>query len=311
MGVHTSRKLSWLLLTFSLPTKRASKRVEVWRKLQRYGTVPLGNSGYLLPNDRANEERFEWLAAAIRKYGGEASVVRVQSIDNISSPQLMARFGEARAKDYRELMREIREFTAMPQQAQGIGRLSRLRSRFQEIVEVDFFGSPLQRRVAELLASADARRSAKPKQEAVKVERKSYRNKMWVTRPKPGVDRSASAWLIRRFIDPKARFAFAHEDQVPDGAIPYDMFHGDGFGHRGEDCTFETLQKSFRIRDAKVQAIAEIIHDADLHDGKFGRKEGYGVDEILKGWARKGLSDEQLLERGMELIEGLYYAVEK
>jgi hypothetical protein len=311
MGVHTSRKLSWLLLTFSLPTKRASQRVEVWRKLQRCGTVPLGNSGYLLPNDRANEERFEWLASAIRKYGGEASVVRVQSIDNISSPQLMARFGEARAKDYRELMREIRQFTAMPQQEQGIGRLSRLRSRFQEIVEVDFFGSPLQRRVAELLASADARRAAKPKQEAVKIDRKSYRNKMWVTRPKPGVDRSASAWLIRRFIDPKARFAFAHEDQVPDEAVPYDMFHGDGFGHRGEDCTFETLQKDFRIRDAKVHAIAEIIHDADLHDGKFGRKEGYGVDEILKGWARKGLSDDQLLERGMELIEGLYYAVGK
>jgi hypothetical protein len=89
------------------------------------------------------------------------------------------------------------------------------------------------------------------------------------------------------------------------------MFHGDGFGHRGEDCTFETLQKDFRIRDAKVHAIAEIIHDADLHDGKFGRKEGYGVDEILKGWARQGLSDDQLLERGMELIEGLYYAVGK
>jgi hypothetical protein len=165
--------------------------------------------------------------------------------------------------------------------------------------------------VAELLARADAIRAAKPKQEAVRIDRKSYRNRVWVTRPKPGVDRSASAWLIRRFIDPKARFAFAHEDQVPDGAIPYDMFHGDGFGHRGEDCTFETLQKSFRIRDAKVQAIAEIIHDADLHDGKFGRKEGYGVDEILKGWARKGLSDDQLLERGMELIEGLYYAVGK
>jgi hypothetical protein len=302
---------SWLLLTFTLPTKRASKRVEVWRKLQRYGTVPLGNSGYLLPNDRGNEERFEWLASAIRKYGGEASVVRVQSIDNISSPQLMARFGEARAKDYRELMREIRQFTAMPQQEQGIGRLSRLRSRFQEIVEVDFFGSPLQKRAAELLARADAIRAAKPKQEAVRIDRKSYRNRVWVTRPKPGVDRSASAWLIRRFIDPKARFAFAHEDQVPDEAIPYDMFHGDGFGHRGEDCTFETLQKDFRIRDAKVHAIAEIIHDADLHDGKFGRKEGYGVDEILKGWARKGLSDDQLLEWGMELIEGLYYAVGK
>jgi hypothetical protein len=87
------------------------------------------------------------------------------------------------------------------------------------------------------------------------------------------------------------------------------MFHTEGFGHRGEDCTFETLQKDFRIRDAKVKVISEIIHDADLADEKFGRKEGIGVDEVLKGWARQGIPDDKLLERGMELIEGLYFAL--
>jgi hypothetical protein len=309
MRVRGNRTVAWLLLTFTLPTKRASKRVEVWRKLQRYGTVPLGNSGYLLPGDPTSEERFQWLATAIRKYGGDASVVRVQSIDNISTPQLIGRFAEARVKEYQELIREIQKFTAKPQEEQGVGRLSRLRSRFQEIVEVDFFGSPLQKRVAELLANADAGRAAKPKQQDVKIAPKHYRNRVWVTRPRPGVDRSASAWLIRRFIDPKARFVFAPEDQVPAGAVPYDMFHTEGFGHRGEDCTFETLQKDFRIRDAKVKVISEIIHDADLADEKFGRKEGVGVDEVLKGWARQGIPDDKLLERGMELIEGLYFAL--
>jgi hypothetical protein len=91
--------MAWLLLTFSLPTKRASQRVEVWRKLQRYGTVPLGNSGYLLPRNPMNEERFQWLAASIRKYGGDASIVQVLGIDNISTPQLIGRFAEARARE--------------------------------------------------------------------------------------------------------------------------------------------------------------------------------------------------------------------
>src|SRR5437016_2235039 len=89
----------WLLLTFTLPTKRASQRVEVWRKLQRYGAVPLGNSGYLLPTNSSNRERFEWLAQMTRKHAGEASVVSFQSIDNLSSPQLVARFAESRSRE--------------------------------------------------------------------------------------------------------------------------------------------------------------------------------------------------------------------
>jgi len=123
------------------------------------------------------------------------------------------------------------------------------------------------------------------------------------------VDRSASAWLIRRFIDSKARFSFAPEEKVPDTSVPFDMFHERGFGHLGDDCTFETLTKEFRIRDRKVKLISEIIHDADLADQKFGRKEGYGIDEVLKGWARQGVSDQELLDRGMQLMEGLYHSL--
>jgi hypothetical protein len=300
---------SWLLLTFTLPSKRASQRVEVWRKLQRYGTVPLGNSGYLLPHDPANEERFQWLATSIRKYGGDASVVRVQSIDNIPTPQLRSRFSEARAKDYQELIHEIQGLVSSAQHVSSNGRLSRLRARFQEIVEVDFFGSPLQKRAAELLASADVRRTAVPQHPFAKINRHDYRNKLWVTRPRPGVDRSASAWLIRKFIDPKGRFTFAPEDQVPRGGVPFDMFSGQGFGHRGEDCTFETLQKDFRISDARVKVLSEIIHDADLADEKFGRREGLGIDGVLKGWARQGIPDAELLQRGMQLVEGLYHSL--
>jgi len=309
MSVRTSARVAWLLLTFTLPAKQASQRVEIWRKLQRYGSVPLGNSGYLLPNNPVNEERFQWLATTVRKYKGDASIVHVQSIDNISTPQLIGRFAEARAGEYQELIRQLQELSSLPLQKQAMGRLSRLRSRFQEIVEVDFFDSPLQKRVAGLLSRADAVRVATRMPVFAAIRPREYKGRVWVTRPRPGVDRSASAWLIRRFIDAKARFAFTPEEQVPREAVPFDMFHERGFGHRDDDCTFETLQKQFKIRDRRVGVISEVIHDADLADGKFGRKEGYGIDEVLKGWARQGLADQALLDRGMQLIEGLYHSL--
>jgi hypothetical protein len=308
MAIRAKRDLGWLLLTVTLPTKRASQRVEIWRKLQRYGTVPLGNSGYLLPENPSNEERFQWLATTIRKYGGDASVVHVKSIDNISTPQLIGRFAEARARDYQELIRDLEEFSSMAHPKRSLSRLSRLRARYQEIVGVDFFDSPLQKRVGELLAHADEARITLHTSQTTQVNPRYYQERLWVTRPRPGVDRSASAWLICRFIDRRARFAFAAEDQVPSEGVPFDMYHG-GFGHRGDECTFERLQKDFKIRDHRVKVISEMIHDADLADGKFGRKEGYGVDEILKGWAKLGVSDHELLDRGMQLIEGLYHAI--
>jgi hypothetical protein len=130
-----------------------------------------------------------------------------------------------------------------------------------------------------------------------------------MTRPRPGIDRVSSAWLILRFIDPKARFTFGtHSGKVP-GAVPFDMFQSDGFGHRGDSCTFETLCKEFQISDPKVKVISHIIHDADLGDEKFGRSEGIALDRVLIGWAQQDLSDEELLHRGIELIEGLYRSI--
>src|SRR5579864_1006325 len=303
---NTKSNAPWLLLTFTLPKRRASQRVEVWRKLQRYGAVPLGNSGYLLPNNVTTRERFEWLATTIRKYSGEASVVMVDSIDNLSTPQLIARFAEARGNEYQEMMRELQKLASVPSQRRAFGLVGRLRRRFNEIAEIDFFESPLQKRVQELLTLAE--KPASPLEKTAKINAREYVGRVWVTRPRPGIDRSASAWLIRRFIDKKARFTFAAQEHVPPSAIPFDMFHG-GFGHRGDDCTFETLQKTFRIRDKKVAAIAEIIHDADLLDAKFGRKEGFGIDTVLDGWAKQRVADEELLRRGIQLVAALHSAV--
>jgi hypothetical protein len=256
-----------------------------------------------LPNSSQNLERFEWLAATVRKYRGEASVIHVESIDNLPSRELSELFLEARGKDYEAMIRELKRHKG----ALKPGQLSRLRRRFEEIVAIDFFNSPLRSRVEHLLANADAR----PDTAAAAGKRTSHRKKefqkrTWMTRPRPGIDRVSSAWLILRFIDPRACFTFGTHAGKVAGAVAFDMFQADGFGHRGDDCTFETLCKEFRISDPKVKVISQIIHDADLGDEKFGRSEGIALDRVLIGWARQDLSDQELLHRGIELIDGLY-----
>lgn len=295
---------AWLLLIFSLPAKRATERVDVWRKLRRFGALQLPSSGYVLPNTPQNQERFEWLAAAIRKYKGQASVVQVHAIDDRPHQQLVQEFIQARSADYEELLKALKKKRSLSKHEP---QLSRVRKRFQEISAIDFFNSPLRSRVEALLVRADSGEVADENQGGGRLK-KQYLNRSWVTRPRPGIDRVSSAWLIRRFIDPNAKFVFSDDPKRHPDAIPFDMFQAGGFGHRGEECTFETLRKEFAIRDPKVATLAEIIHDADLGDEKFGQGEGLGLDRVLIGWAQQGISDEELLRRGMELIDGLYHS---
>ena len=295
----------WLLLIFSLPAQRASQRVEIWRKLQRYGVLSLRSAGHVLPNSAVNQERMEWLAAAIRSYKGQASVVQVQSFDDLPSERLKAMFQEARSRDYQKLLQAAKKLLAHSLAGNSPARLNRVRRRLQELQDIDFFENPLRAKLESLLAKAEEGESVRSAGNA-RRKMSQYVNRQWVTRPRPGIDRVSSAWLIRRFIDAKARFVFASEPGDHPAAVPFDMFCEQGFGHRGEDCTFETLCKAFSIREGRVKRIAQIIHDADLGDEKFGRKEGVGLDRVLSGWARQDLPDEELLQRGIELIEGLY-----
>ncbi len=286
---------------FSLPSSQASQRVEVWRKLKRYGALMLPSSGHLLPNTPVNQEHFQWLAAVIRRHRGKASIVEVTSIDDQSPEQLRQSFIEARSRDYEQLLGDLKKRG----RKDNPGELARLRRRFQHAVSIDFFNSPLRSRVEGLLASADGVTESPSSSR----KRQRYLNRTWMTRPRPGIDRVSSAWLIRKYIDPNARFVFSDIPDKYPAAVAFDMFHGGGFTHRGDDCTFETLRKEFSVRDRKVGIIAQIIHDADLDDGKYGRSEGVGLDSVLIGWAKQGTADEELLRRGMELIEGLYQTV--
>jgi len=301
LAVHQA---PWLMLMFTLSAKQASQRVDVWRKLKKYGAIPLRTSGYLLPNTPENQERLEWLAAAIRKHKGQASVAQIHAMDDLPSEKLQDMFVAARSRDYDALIVELKRVARKRKHEPG--EIGRFRRRLQEIAAIDFFNSPLRGRAEALLESADSIAESKAIPASKGKARKEYLDRVWVTRPRPGIDRVSSAWLIRRFIDPNAQFVFANDPRQQPDAIPYDMFQAGGFGHRGDDCTFETLRKEFAIREKRVGNIAEIIHDADLSDEKFGRTEAVGLDRVLIGWAQQGISDDEVLRRGMELIEGLY-----
>lgn len=296
---------TWLLLLFSLPAKNASQRVDVWRRLKRCGAISLRGSGYLLPKTQSNEERFQWIAAEIRKHKGETSVLEVLRVNNLHSADLIREFNQARAQEYKPLANELQKLLKAGSRSSAL--LSRLRRRYQEIAGRDFFHAPLGQRVEQLLYKLDSPEAGL--RSKATVRRREYFGKKWVTRPRPGIDRVSSAWLIRRFIDAKASFRFAKDADLFGDAIPFDMFTGKGFSHCGDDCTFETLVKEFGIKDKKVTRVAQAVHDADLADEKFGRAEAMGIDQVLIGWANQGMRDDQILQRGMELIEGLYQAL--
>ena len=132
-----------------------------------------------------------------------------------------------------------------------------------------------------------------------------FRSRTWVTRPRPGVDRMSSAWLIRKFVDPEAKFAFAEKPDGVPGGVPFDMF-GVLFGHEGHACTFETLLRRFSIRGNAFMRIGQIVHNLDLKDELFEVPEAIAVGRLIEGLRQIHPDDHKLLEHGMELFEALY-----
>jgi len=308
------KRVMWLLLLYALPTKRTSARVNLWRKLKKFGAVQLKTSAYVLPDNPTQYERFQWLATQIKDAGGEATLIRVAEIEGMSSEEMVELFNEARAAEYKELAAACRETLAQRKREKDgelAVELERHQRRFREIRETDYFSSPgvhdaqvLLERVEKLLAP---RRGVVA---AEKLDAGKFAGRAWLTRPRPGIDRAGSAWLIRKFIDPKARFVFGMEPAKHPKALPFDMADAE-FSHHGDDCTFETLVKRFGIADKAVAKMAEMVHDADLEDGKFQRCECIGVNSVLSGWARSGLSDGELVAKGIECFEGLYRDLRK
>jgi hypothetical protein len=299
------KNLAWLLLLLRLPATHNAERVAIWRKLKKSGAIQIQTSTYILPDEPARYETFQWLTQEIRHAGGDATLVRAREIEGLPNEKLVELFNAARAREYGELRKSLQQFIGIRRKTKGetaAPELERLTRQFREIREVDFFDSARGHDVAMLLRRAEGRSTAR--QLAV-LDAKQYQGKTWLTRPRPEIDRVGSAWLISKFIDRKPKFVFAPTADAQPGAIPFDMLDAE-FSHHGNYCTFETLFRRFAISDKAVAKIGEMIHDADLDDARFQRVEAVGIDRVLKGWAKQGLPDEEILRRGFECFDALY-----
>jgi hypothetical protein len=312
--------MRWLTLLTTLPPTPTRHRVGVWRKLQRMGAVRLRGAGWILPETTETTERFQWLVQEIQSVRGEATLLRVDRVETMTDEEIAGLFHEARAGEYQAVTRGCREILRSLDRYQGSHRrpiaplrakLDGLKRELDRVRSIDYLNAPAGTRTRALWETTAKRLRVVETRPVMTARGGRHRTSLpprgstWVTRPRPHIDRIASAWLVKRFCDPDASFAFADAADAARKGIPFDVLGAD-FGHHGEDCTFETLVKRFAIKDRRVHVIAEIVHEADLHDGKFTRNEATGLDLAINGLVEATPEDDDLLERGMAIFEGLY-----
>lgn len=310
----------WLLLIHQLPPKPAYLRVKIGRHLQRLGAVAIKNSVYTLPATDSAREDFAWVYREIIDGGGDASVCEARFSAGLSDEQIEALFHEARNADYEALAEEVRAVQKVLPRRGGVpeerrtelaGEVVRLKKQLGAIAAVDFFASTgrvaVEGLVRELEARLEGGASGSSTKRRPAVLAADVRGRTWVTRKNIHVDRIASAWLIRRFLDPEARFKFVSgKGYTPEpGELRFDMFEAE-FTHEGDRCTFEVLLDRFGLADPALRRIAEIIHDIDLKDAKFNRPERPGVECLVNGLAMVERDDEARLARGAALFGDLY-----
>jgi len=303
-----------LLLLVGVPPTPSSLRVRVWRRLRSLGAVALKRSAYLLPDTPERYEDFQWLAQEIQREGGDATLVRVQQIENMTEADILRLFHGPRDLEYRQLAGRYRKLIQSLDRKSAAGsarahdELVRLSKEHQRIRDIDFLGAPggaEVRRLEEAIAMRTRRPESARREEGPPLDLTKLRRRRWVTRPRPHVDRIASAWLIKRFIDPDATFIFAIPAEFPPDAVPFDAPNVD-LTHHGEDCTFETLIKRARLRDRRLARLAEVVHEADLRDGKYPHEEARGIDVAIRALLAASPDDHQVLQHGVTLFEGLY-----
>lgn len=327
MAKTSAKRAEWILLIHQLPPKPTNLRVRIWRKLQKLGAVAIKNSVYLLPANEKTHEDFQWLKQEIESAGGEATVFQAASVEGTTDDEIVAAFRKARDEEFAAIAAELDGLAgAVRQQTRGkhlsAGRLAaheseldKLHSRLENIIANDFFSA--HGRALALAAYERCQKAIRaahgPVSKATRWTIKSgtldlakYQGRRWMTRRNLHIDRLASAWLIRQFIDKRPRFYFVADGETAEGAIPYDMF-GAEFTHHGEDCTFETMLKRFGLSDVKgLCELAEIVHDIDLKDDKFHRLEAAGLNAIINGLSETLRDDRKLLQQCSAIFDGLY-----
>jgi hypothetical protein len=313
--------MKWLFLVHQVRTPNSRERVKVWRLVKKTGALLYRNSVYVLPYSKDRLEDFQWVCQQIRDSKGEASVFISESQDAKEDRLLHELFETNRQQEYRSLLQPAKNLLTRIRSKKDAAlaedlyrsfhkeRLE-LQRAFEEIAKVDFFSSGAPREVSSVFDQLkkqlqDESSSNQQIRHVRRYKRADYQGKTWTTRDHIYIDRIASAWLIRRFIDPRAVFLFAPENELPKDAVPFDVF-GAEFSHQGDDCTFEVLLKSFQIRDRALEAIGQIVHDIDLKDHKFDRPEAAGIDAAMRGLTSSVKNDAKLLELGSLIFDGLH-----
>lgn len=298
----------WLLLVHQLPPTPAYLRAKVGRQLARVGAVAVKNSVYVLPALEGAREDLQWIAREIQQAKAESTVFEAELVEGLTDAELVERFRASVEPSWRVLHGEARDAARALREGRALPELGELRRRAEEIEAIDFFHHPLGRAVAEEIASCEriaAGASPRPALEA--VDPKSLVGKTWVTRRGIHVDRIATAWFVRRFVDPEAAFVFLSraDDRTEEGTLRFDMFGGE-FTHEGDLCSFEVIVARTRLEDAGLRALAEIVHDLDLKDRRYGRAETAGVGSVIAGLCQANPSDEERLAVGCRVFDALY-----
>jgi hypothetical protein len=294
------------VLIHQIPPKPLYLRAKIRQRLAKVGAVALKNSVYVLPRDSDTLEDFQWISQEIVAGGGEAHIAEGNFVGRPSDRDVERLFNADRERDYSEFVEELGKSTTPD--------LVRARRRLDEIRSLDFFHARGQERAERALARAEGRQRPRKgaSMESSRSSLGSLRDQIWVTRRGVKVDRIGSAWLIRRFVDPKARFRFIDpKSEVPAaGERSFDMVGGE-FTHEGDRCTFETLIRRMGVKDRALSAVAEVVHDVDVKDAKFARPESAGVAQLVNGIVAAHEDDEDRLTQGFSMFDALYESFRK
>ena len=311
-----SRK-EWLLLIHQIPPKPGYFRVRIRRRLRQLGAIAVKQSVYALPKSPQASEDFGWLLKEIAEGGGDASVCEARFVEGLTDEQVISMFQSARKGDYEKILHEANALQSqfhsdLPQTAETMAKrkpqLSRLKSKFEEIVAIDFFSAPERSATEIKLADLHSQMTGAPTSQAtVRRRMKDLKGRTWVTRENVFVDRIASAWLVRRFVDREAKFKFVASDAYsPKGKeLRFDMDEGE-YTHEGDRCTVEVMVDRLGMTGRALTPIAEIVHALDLKDEKYHRPETAGCAVLLGGIVMAHGSDKERLEKGGEIFDALY-----
>ncbi|MCC7527550.1 MAG: chromate resistance protein [Candidatus Melainabacteria bacterium] len=303
-----------MVFSYSFPsTQGSSARVTLWRRLSRLGAISPKSGVHILPGREDCLESFQWLAREVQQQKGECLLMNVESFEGLSDQELMKLFKDKSVKEYLELEESLKQLEKATrgkvpdeERTKLHSEVEKHRRKHAEIARCDFFDAPGGARLTARLASIE--RALAVEKEAIpeirKVRIKDFKNKVWVTRPRPHVDRLACAWLIRRFIDESATIRYSKT--FKEDELAFDMKEGGAFGHVGNFCTFETMLVAFDWDSSALRTISEIIHEIDLRDSRYLHPETAGIDAILSGWLLNDFSDADLEAHGLALFDGVY-----